>query len=159
LRQNGFEAIGIDLIQAPELVMCFLCQYANIHRKPVALKEVDVTKLDNQLFGDFIVGNTHYIVRKAYGAVSTRATSLSQPRYLIASVDANARHEIEIGLRENKVKMEDIECHLNQAKSVHNIKDSELKALKDEKVQFENFKPYKLTTNSDSIIIPKTRFD
>ncbi|KAJ3121956.1 Structural maintenance of chromosomes protein 5 [Nowakowskiella sp. JEL0407] len=136
-----FDGIVLDYVQASETVLSFLCQSASSHTKAITLREgPDLRTLDNSKFNDFIVGNTHYNVRSAYGSSSTRATVLKPVNFLGTNIDVGARERIEAKIRDAEARLKAIQGEIKGIEGESKEAEKEAKLLQDQKNELNDRK-------------------
>lgn len=101
LRGYNFQQMLLDVVEAPEPVLCFFCQYQGLHHIPIAgaLRPEEITRITNQLpqLRSFFTSNMRFSVKRSLyrNAVSTRSNELYSPRFLVASVDTQRKEQLE----------------------------------------------------------------
>ncbi|KAL2911490.1 Structural maintenance of chromosomes protein 5 [Polyrhizophydium stewartii] len=114
IAEIGFDFYALDLLEGPE--------------QPVALGRLRLLDDAEREFRLFIAENNMFTVKQAYGQKSTRAAPLTQPRFLVKSVDSEAKERLEADVEALRSELSDIE---NRVKAVH-IDSNKLKKIDDE---------------------------
>lgn len=105
LQRFHFDKMLLDVVEAPEPVLCLFCQYSGLHNIPIAgnLRPQDVAQITTELpnLKSFYTASMRYSVKQSLyrKASSTRSMELFQPKFLVGSVDTQRREALEEDIR------------------------------------------------------------
>ncbi|KNC97459.1 DNA repair ATPase SMC5 [Spizellomyces punctatus DAOM BR117] len=108
IQSLGFDGYLLDYLDGPPQVLSALCQLSKIHAIPVTLSELrNNAEIERERrMHAYISKNIYYMIRRAYGSVSIKATRMKGSRYLTRSVDMERKQQLEEGLEQLHTNIE-----------------------------------------------------
>ncbi|KAI8374537.1 uncharacterized protein BYT42DRAFT_576698 [Radiomyces spectabilis] len=136
----GLDHFIVNLVDAPPIVISYLCLQAKIHLIPVSLQTVDEARMSNcGLFQRYIMGDNTYIVKRySYGSGGNQTTvrKIERATVLNDSLDNDARQRIQNELQACRAEISSMDSgfqELLSKKERLTSREHELRRVKEEK--------------------------
>ncbi|KAJ1915195.1 Structural maintenance of chromosomes protein 5 [Mycoemilia scoparia] len=149
IKKLGFTGYALDLIEAPEPVLTYLCDSEKLHSIPISLQEVNNDEIERLgVFSSYVAGKTQYTISRArYGARNTSVmTSRIKPfARLLSSGEtaelANERNQLIKSIERCRLCLQENENKIRElAKQEERVIEDQRRAIDPERQRLQREK-------------------